>query len=547
MFKRSLNRLLRYGSALCLALVFAQPAAAQVPFTGQPGPAGQTIVEEQLVIENVRSAFNFAAGNLFVEAGLEPQQTDRARQLVESLTGRFITEARLEINNLKGDGVLDAAEVTSAIAELRATYLEELEQALEALTGGYPTPPLRASFNSTTAYVQAVLEYALIIRNSAADWLWLAGALVGGLILAWLISKLLRYTAGKLRDVGRRWVAELAEGLVGPLYLVAIVLALRLGFEWLWLPGIADDAIEQFVSVALVGAVFWFVWHACDVLAHGFAWLLKKTYHTEFDRHVVVLMSRTLRIVALALFVLLFVNGILDSDLTGVIAGLGVLGVALSFLMRGTIENVAASFTIFGDKPFRIGDLIIYDDQWGRIEDIGFRSTRFRTLDGHLITIPNAELIDHALHNVGARPSIRRRFRIGLTYDTPPDKVEEAMAILHELLTDHEGQPADQKAHVAFETFGDFSLQLLVQYHYEPADYWQALDFDTRLNLDIKRRFADAEIELAFPTQSLYVHGADGAFGLRQPSPDTPDRREPRREKDAGVSEPADETAEEAA
>ncbi len=280
----------------------------------------------------------------------------------------------------------------------------------------------------------------------------------------------------------------------------------------LWIPGVASGAVAQFVYAGICAALFWFLWRACSSVARGISWLLGKTYHAKPDRHVVLLVSRVLRFVLVVIFLLILVRQVLDSNLTGFIAGLGVLGVALSLLLRSSFENIAASFTIFGDKPFRVGDLLIYEEQLGTIEDIGFRSTRFRTLDGHLITIPNANMIAEAIRNVSARPSIRRRFRIGLTYDTSPDKIETAMEIIRDLMERNDAQPDNKPAKVVLEEFGEYSLQLMIEYHFSPADFWEAREYDSKFNLNLIRKFSEAGIEFAFPTQTVYLRGGEDAI-----------------------------------
>ena len=213
--------------------------------------------------------------------------------------------------------------------------------------------------------------------------------------------------------------------------------------------------------------------------------------------------------VVVSALILVVVKLVLDTSLANLLAGLGIIGLALYFILRGTLENVAASFTIFGDEPFRVDDLVIYKDEWGHIEEIGFRSTKFRTLCGYLITIPNNELINSSVTNVGARPTIRRRFRLGLTYETPADKVRTALTIIAEILEDHEGMPADRAPKIEFEEFGDYDLQLFIEYHYEPADFWKALHFDTHVNLQILERFSDAGIDIAYPTERHLIETAE--------------------------------------
>lgn len=511
-----------------LWLLASASAPAQVSFGTQAGATAATLVEQTEVLANAGDAFRVATGAELLGAHLDGQSANQAREIVANLTERFERDARLLVNELKGDGVLQASEVTEEFSSLRDEYLSQLKRSIAALEAGYPPPPALIDFDTRLAHAIEMAGYTFRIRNEATDWLALAGALLGGVFVAWLIGVVLDKIGARLRRAGKNRTAELTEALEAPVYLAVIAAALYTGFQFLWVPGIAGDMLNRLVDIALVGAVFWFLWNVCETLAQGLGWLLHKTYGKRADRHVTLVVSRALRIVLLVGFVLILVNGVLDSNLTGLIAGLGVIGVALSFVLRGTIQNIAASFTIFGDKPFRVGDLIIHDDQWGRIEDIGFRSTRFRTLAGHLITIPNSQLVDNALHNVGARPSVRRRFRIGLPYDTPPDKVEQAMHILREILDDHRGQPANAPPRVLFEDYGDSALILLVQYNFEPADYWKALEFDSEVNLQIKRRFDEAGISFAFPSRSVYLHaGDDEEFALMRRRPENDEPGEP--------------------
>lgn len=492
-------------SVVAALFILAPFASAQISFSGSTGSGSHTLVDEATVVENAVDAFASSVDQAIDEADLSPSQTEAATRVTANVRERFARETRQAIKRLKGDGILTASEVTEELEALRSDLLDRLDQSLNAIAGGYSPPPAADEFDDSAAYARALAGYTFKIRNSLSDWLVLAGALGGGLIAAWLVSTLLRSVARRLRERDRRRTGEFAEAFIGPLYLAVLTISLRIGFEWIWIPGVANNVLENIVNVALLASLFWLLWNACTSIARGLAWLVQKTYHKKADQHVVLVASRALRLVLVGVFSLIFIRQVLDSNLTGFIAGLGVLGVVASFILKGTIENIAASFTLFSDEPFRVGDLVVFDDKWGKIEDIGFRSTRFRTLDGHLITIPNSKLVDDAIHNVGARPSIRRRFRIGLAYDTPPDKMEEALEIVRDLLDDHRGQPDDQPAHVALEGFGDYDLQILIQYYFEPADYWKALEFDTELNLSILKRFNEAGIEIAYPTQRLHV------------------------------------------
>ncbi|MGD8757080.1 MAG: mechanosensitive ion channel, partial [Desulfobacterales bacterium] len=140
---------------------------------------------------------------------------------------------------------------------------------------------------------------------------------------------------------------------------------------------------------------------------------------------------------------------------------------------------------------------------------VGFRSTRIRTLTGHLVTIPNEKVVSTGVENIGKRPHIRWLTNITITYDTPPDKVEKAVAIIKEILDDHEGLHPDFPPRVYFNGFNDWSLNILVVVWYHPADYWAMQEWQQRTCLEILRRFNAEGIEFAFPSRTLYLANDD--------------------------------------
>jgi MscS family membrane protein len=157
------------------------------------------------------------------------------------------------------------------------------------------------------------------------------------------------------------------------------------------------------------------------------------------------------------------------------------------------------------DKPFLVGDRVVVDGVDGPVEDIGFRSTRIRTLTGHLVAVPNEKMASINIENIGRRPSIRRLTNITITYDTPPEKVERALAIIREVLNNHEGMDPEFPPRVYFDEFNDASLNIVMIYWYFPPNYWDFLAFSERVNLKIMRAFEAEGIEFAFPTTTTYL------------------------------------------
>jgi MscS family membrane protein len=157
------------------------------------------------------------------------------------------------------------------------------------------------------------------------------------------------------------------------------------------------------------------------------------------------------------------------------------------------------------DKPFRVGQRITVDGHEGTVEEIGFRSTRVRTLTGHLVTIPNEKMAGGNIENIAQRPSIRRKTNITITYDTPPARVEKAVNIIRDILDNHEGMHPDFPPRIYFNEFNDTSLNILMMYWYHPPDYWSFIAFNEKVNFQIMRAYEKENIEFAFPTTTAYL------------------------------------------
>ena len=137
---------------------------------------------------------------------------------------------------------------------------------------------------------------------------------------------------------------------------------------------------------------------------------------------------------------------------------------------------------------------MIIDTYDGVVEDVGFRSTRIRTLTGHLLTIPNEKIVNSGVENIGKRPHIRWLTNITITYDTPAERVEKAVSIIKDTLTDHEGMHPDFPPRVYFNGFNDWSLNIMVIAWYHPAEYWDMQEWLQRTCLEILGRFNDEGI-----------------------------------------------------
>ena len=196
--------------------------------------------------------------------------------------------------------------------------------------------------------------------------------------------------------------------------------------------------------------------------------------------------------------------------LVGVVASVSIGGLAVALAAQDTLKNLLGSLMIFIDQPYRVGERIIAGEHDGVVEQIGLRSTRIRQLDGHLTSIPNEKMATLDIENVERRKHIRRKTQLRIATGTPREKVEEAIAIVKEILSDHEGMSAADPPRVYFHEFNPDSLSIILFYWYAPPDYWAFCEFGERINLEIVRRFADAGIALAPPTTKMEITRSEG-------------------------------------
>jgi MscS family membrane protein len=187
-----------------------------------------------------------------------------------------------------------------------------------------------------------------------------------------------------------------------------------------------------------------------------------------------------------------------------VLAGLGVGGLAVALAARDSIANLLGSLLIMVEKPFRIGHYIRLSGTEGAVEDVGFRSTRIRTLDNSLISIPNNTVVNTTVENLSLRTMRRQRFLVQITYDTPRERVEEMVAGIRQLITDH---PLTNKSNfqVRFNNFGESSLDILVMFYLDVDDYGVELREREAMLLQIIDFAKDVGVEFAFPTRTLHV------------------------------------------
>ncbi len=214
---------------------------------------------------------------------------------------------------------------------------------------------------------------------------------------------------------------------------------------------------------------------------------------------------------SLWVLVVLLVLHNLGIQITALVAGLGISGIAVALAVQNILGDLFASLSIVMDRPFVIGDFIIVGEQMGTVEHVGLKTTRLRSLSGEQIVFSNTDLLGSRIRNFRRMNERRVLFTIGVIYQTPLEKLEKIPGILQEIIEGQE-QVRFERAH--FASYGAFSLDFEIVYWVLDRDYLIYRDVQQKINLEIFRRFDGEGIEFAYPTQTLFFEGT----GLKERS-----------------------------
>lgn len=209
-------------------------------------------------------------------------------------------------------------------------------------------------------------------------------------------------------------------------------------------------------------------------------------------------------VLRLAFYSILVLMGLsnLGFDVTALIAGLGIGGIAIALALQNVLGDLFASLSIVLDRPFVIGDFIIVDDMVGTVEYVGLKTTRVQSLSGEQIVFANADLLNSRIRNFKRMYQRRIVFTLGVTYQTPRTQLEQIPAMIRAAVERQENTRFDRSHFLAY---GDFSLNFETVYHVLVPDYNVYMDIQQAINLEIHREFESAGIEFAYPTQTLLI------------------------------------------
>lgn len=338
------------------------------------------------------------------------------------------------------------------------------------------------------------------LGNSIRQWAVALGAMVAVVLGLRVLRAIL---VNRLMALSKRTSTEWDDIIAGALrkthILFVLVVGVVAGMQVLELPDRIRAAAGSILVVAgLVQAGLW----AATILALWLEAYRERTLKEDPAATTTVSALAFVGNIVLWSGVLLLALDNLGVDVTALVAGLGIGGVAVALAMQNVLGDLFASLSIVLDKPFVLGDFLIIDEHSGSVEHIGLKTTRLRSLSGEQLVFSNSDVLSSRVRNYGRMHERRAVFAVGVTYQTPRAQLEAIPGILKEAVEAQE-QTRFDRAHL--KAFGDFSINFETVYYVKVPEYAKYMDVQQAINLRLHEEFETREIEFAYPTQTLFV------------------------------------------
>jgi small-conductance mechanosensitive channel len=339
----------------------------------------------------------------------------------------------------------------------------------------------------------------IFLENTLIAWL---AALVAAVIVFLALSVLKRIIARRVFA----WVKgtstdldDLVVDLFGRTwYLFVIAVSIYIGSLFLALPQVEPLLKTVMVILLLAQAAVW----GTGLINYLVSRQIKKREEEQADVTALNAVGFIGKVLLWTAAVLLALDNIPGVEVDTLIASLGIGGIAVALAVQNILGDLFASLSIVLDEPFVVGDAITIGEYVGSVEHIGLKSTRIRSLTGEQLVFSNSDLLSSRIRNYGRMDERRVAFTLSVAYETPYEKLVEIPTIIQQII---ETQPQTRFDRAHFKEYGDFSLQFEIVYHMLTDDYTAFMDTQQAINLEVFRRFAEENIQLPYPTQTVLV------------------------------------------
>lgn len=340
-------------------------------------------------------------------------------------------------------------------------------------------------------------------HNTVIEWTIAASIIIGTFILAktlyWVFNRIVKKVTAKSKSKLDDILVDKTEE---PIVFAVVVYGVWLGLNSLHFPEdkTAHLWIERIYYILVVFNITWLITRLVDSFIEEYLVPIVEKSEGNLDDQLLPILRKGAKWSIWSVGIIVGLDNA-GYDVTTILAGLGIGGLAFALAAQDTVKNFIGGVTIFIDKPFKIHDRVQVDGFDGFVREIGIRSTRIETLGGRIITIPNGDISNKGITNVTSEPGRKISITLGLTYDTTSDQMKLAMELLKTLPSEIE--PIDDEVTVLFSSFGDFSMNITFMYYIKKSGDWA--ETQSMVNLAILEKFTENKLDFAFPTQTIYT------------------------------------------
>jgi len=351
------------------------------------------------------------------------------------------------------------------------------------------------------------------LGNEIENYLWFIGIIAAGLILKRFFFTVLGKIAYRLISKNDEQINSLdfLRILRNPLQALIFLAFIYVATRYLVLPDfITRDpqdiqdirhSLNVLYKVAFIITITWLGFSILNLIELILTRRIEEN-KSGINIKIVPFIKEVSKFVLVIISSLVIIGLIFHVNIGTLVTGLGIGGLAIAFAGKETIENLFASFTIFLDRPFVVGDMVEIGAITGNVEKIGFRSTRIRTLEKSFLTLPNKQMVDQALNNLTLRSTRRVKFNVSLTYDTPSEAINTIKTEINTILNDH--PMVLENPIVRFAEFSSSSLDIMIIYFINTPEWPVALEVKESINFNILEIVRKNKAAFAFPSTTVY-------------------------------------------
>lgn len=323
------------------------------------------------------------------------------------------------------------------------------------------------------------------------------------IILGWIVYRIFeRYFTKWAKRTKTNLDDEILANIKKPIYFFVILVGAYYGLEFLSILEPYSTEVAFTFSIVEILLIAFIITRVVNVVI---TWYGEKRAKKQMSEHILFVLKKIINAVVY-LFAFLVILAVLKIDLSGIVVGLGVGGIAIAFALQNVLSDAFSAFSIYFDKPFEIGDYIVVGDHSGTVKKIGIKSTRVQLLQGEELVLSNSVLTTSSVRNFKKMRKRRISFSFGVIYATPTNKLKKIPDIIRDIIDSDKLEYVDKLDRVHFTEFGDFSLNFDIIYFLKTKDYVKYKDTQQEINFAIKEAFEKEGIEMAFPTQTIFLN-----------------------------------------